>query len=148
MSAVSQGSPARGGLRRRLRSFKHRRTQTEKQSSITPCEVTVPSKLHGMEAVQNIARGMQFHLVSPQNYPTAILSGRILSYFVLPYPTLSYFFAHIMISLGGSLLDCLLHAKALLRGELSAQQTEGFQTPPHADRKTKRYDPVRSHRFV
>ena len=40
-----------------------------------------------------------------------------------------------MVSLGGRLLKRLLHAKALLRGERSAQQTEGFQTPPHADKK-------------
>ena len=74
-------------------------------------------------------------------YPT-------LSYFILLYPTLSYFFAHIMISLGGRLLNCLLYSKALLRGERSAQQTEGFQMPPYADSKTKRYNPVRSHHFV
>ena len=40
-----------------------------------------------------------------------------------------------MISLGGRLLKWLLYAKALLRGELSAQQTEGFQTSPIADSK-------------
>ena len=61
-------------------------------------------------------------------YPT-------LSYLILLYPTLSYFFAHTMISLGGKLLKCLLYAKALLRGERSAQLTEGFQTSPIADSK-------------
>ena len=76
-------------------------------------------------------------------YPTAELSYLFLrvgfyptlSYLILLYPTLSYFFDHAMIFLGGRFLKRLLHAKALLRGELSAQQTEGFQTPPHADSK-------------
>ena len=67
-----------------------------------------------------------------------ILPHPTLSHFILPYPTLSYFFAHTMISLGGKLLKCLLYAKALLRGELSAQQTEGFQTSPIADSKIRR----------
>ena len=41
-----------------------------------------------------------------------------------------------MIPLGGRLLNCLLYAKAPLRGELSAQQTEAFQMPPHAGKKS------------
>ena len=119
-----------------------------------PCKATIPPNMHRMELVQNIARlgsgtgesgetitrakyctGKPFYFIPPQNYPTAFFSGWILSYLILPYPTLSYFFAHAMISLGGRLLKWLLYAKALLRGELSAQQTEGFQMPPHADSK-------------
>ncbi|MDD6062283.1 MAG: hypothetical protein PUB99_06675, partial [Oscillospiraceae bacterium] len=50
---------------------------------VIPCEVTIPSKLHGMEAVQNIARESRF-----------TLSHRriILPHFsrVGFYPTLSY----------------------------------------------------------
>ena len=86
--------------------------------------------------------GKPFYFIPPQNYLALfieqdfILLYPTLSYFILLYPTLSYFFAHTMISLGEKLLKWLLLAKALLRGELSAQQTEGFQTPPHAGKKS------------
>ena len=76
-----------------------------------------------MEAVQNIARRNR----SRRRIILPFSSGRILSYFILPHPTLSYFFTHTMIFLGGNHLKWLLYAKALLRGERSAQQTEPFQ---------------------
>ena len=69
--------------------FQRHRTQTAKQNSINPFDATVPSKLHGMEAVQNIARlgsrtgesgetitrakyctGKPSYFIPPQNYPT------------------------------------------------------------------------------
>ena len=61
-----------------------------KQNGITPCEVTVPSKLYGMELVQNIARESRLTL-SRRRIILPFSSGRILSYFILPHPTLSYF---------------------------------------------------------
>ena len=123
-----------------------------------------------MEAVQNIARpasgtgesgetitrakyctGKPSYFIPPQNYLALfieqdfILLYPTLSYTIPPYPTLSYFFAHTMVSLGERLLKCLTYSKALLRGELSAQQTEGFQMPPLKGSKIKRHNPVRSH---
>ena len=127
-----------------------------------PCKI-----LHDLQAerervakqspVQNIARESRLALSHRRIILPFSLSGFLsylflrvgfyptLSYLILLYPTLSYFFAHAMISLGGKLLKCLLNTKALLRGELSAQQTEGFQMPPLKGSKIKRHNPVRSH---